>query len=75
MVEVMRDTTQPGSARARCAETLLAYGHGRPRQMLEHTYAGDETNAADRIAEARRALMEALAKVEREKHGCELLES
>jgi hypothetical protein len=68
LVEVMRDTTQPGTSRARCAEALLAYGHGKPRQMLEHTHANDETRAADRIAEARRALMEALAKVESVPH-------
>src|SRR5438046_2085770 len=75
LVEVMRDTTNPGLARAHCAETLLAYGHGKPRQMLEHTHASNEASTADRIADARRALIEALARVEREKHGCELLDN
>jgi hypothetical protein len=67
LVAVMRDTTPPGTSRARCAEALLAYGRGKPRQLLERTHAGDETSAADRIAETRRSLKEALGRVEREK--------
>lgn len=67
-VSIMRDLEAPAAARAHSADSILAYGHGKPRQQIEHTGANGgpiETSVEDRRAEAMAAIDAAFAEHQR----------
>jgi len=66
LAEIMRDNEEPAAARMHSAETLLAYGHGKPRQQLEHIGKNGKDLMADadpaRLALALKAIINATAR-------------
>lgn len=69
LARIMSDPDEPAAPRVHCAETLLAYGHGKPRQQVEVTGKDGRDLVADadpaRLALALEAIINATARRER----------